>query len=71
LASYSAYEHSFSAKPTIFKSNIKLKLKSKKDITSNKAHMANGSYNRRSAIPYTLIKDYLQQVLDYINANKF
>jgi hypothetical protein len=28
--------------------------------------MANGSYNKRSSIPFELIKDYLAQILEFL-----
>lgn len=65
LAYYSSYDSDFSPKPTIFKSNIELKLNSKKEKGNNK-HMANGSYNKRSSIPFELIKDYLAQILEFL-----
>ncbi len=62
LAYYSAYDNNFSKKPTIFKSNIKLNLKTDR-VIGNNAHMAKGSYAQRSAIPSLLIEDILEQVL--------
>lgn len=59
---YSSYDKSFSTKPTIFKSNIKLNLKKEK-IKGNHDHMAKGSYSKRSAIPELLIKDIVSQIL--------
>ena len=64
---YSSYDSSFSLKPTIFKSNIKLNLKNEK-IKGNKNHMAIGSYSTRSSIPSELIKDLLEQIMVKINA---
>jgi hypothetical protein len=62
LAYYSAYDNNFSPKPTIFKSNIKLTLKNKR-VPGNNDHMAKGSYSKRSAIPFELVKDILDQLL--------
>ncbi len=59
---YSAYDLKFSAKPTIFKSNIKLNLK-KERVKGNNDHMAKGSYSKRSSIPELLIKDIISQIL--------
>lgn len=58
---YSAYDNSYSLKPTIFKSNIKLNLK-KERARGNKDHMAKGSYSKRSSIPKDLIKDLIEQI---------
>lgn len=60
---YSSYDSSFSPKPTIFKSNIKLNLKSEK-LSGNKDHMARGSYSKRSSIPKELIKDLISQIIE-------
>ncbi len=57
---YSSYDKSFSTKPTIFASNKKLNLKTKK-LKGNNDHMALGSYDKRSAIPLNLIKDILSK----------
>lgn len=65
LTYYSAYDSNFSPKPTIFKSNIELKL-SKKRIKGNNNHMLKNSYSRRSAIPEKLIKEIILQVLNYL-----
>jgi hypothetical protein len=62
LTYYSAYDSSFNLKPTIFKSNLKLSLKTKR-VQGNKYHMSRGSYARRSAIPSILIKDIIKQIL--------
>jgi C-5 cytosine-specific DNA methylase len=62
---YSAYDAKFSAKPTIFKSNINLDLL-KEHIKGNDDHMARGSYSKRSSIPNLLIKDILGQILKVI-----
>ena len=62
---YSAYDNSFSLKPTIFKSNIKLNLLQKSE-RSNGDHMAKGSYLKRSSIPDLLIKDIIEQTLKSI-----
>ena len=62
---YSAYDAKFSAKPTIFKSNINLDLL-KEHIKGNDDHMARGSYSKRSSIPNLLIKDILEQILKVI-----
>lgn len=69
LAYYSSYDKNFSKKPTIFKSNIELKLKKEKTIESNKNHMALGNYSKRSSIPSELIKDIINQILDYMETN--
>lgn len=61
LAYYSSYDNNFSKKPTIFKSNLKLNLKTNKAL-SNKDHMARGSYSKRSSIPSLLIKDIFDQI---------
>ena len=61
LAYYSSYDNNFSKKPTIFKSNFKLNLKTNK-VKSNKDHMASGSYLKRSSIPSLLIKDIFDQL---------
>ena len=61
LAYYSSYDSDFSKKPTIFKSNFKLNLKTTK-TQSNKDHMAKGSYSKRSSIPSLLIKDIFDQL---------
>lgn len=66
---YSSYDENFSAKPTIFKSNISLNLKDNK-VTGNKNHMAKGSYSRRSSIPESLIKDIINQSLEKINGTE-
>jgi len=66
LACYSAYDPNFSAKPTIFKSNIELTLNSKR-VKGNKAHMAKGSYNKRSSVPFELIKDAIEQIAKQLN----
>lgn len=60
---YSSYDSSFSSKPTIFKSNIKLDLKNFKNNKGNKDHMARGSYSKRSSIPEKLIKDMITQII--------
>ena len=60
---YSSYDESFSLKPTIFKSNIKLNLKKDKNKKSNKNHMALGNYSKRSEIPELLIKDMFEQII--------
>lgn len=62
---YSAYDNSFSLKPTIFKSNIKLNL-IKDHGKGNDDHMAKGSYLKRSSIPDLLIKDIIKQTLKTI-----
>lgn len=59
---YSSYDKNFSTKPTIFKSNIKLILKSKK-FMGNKNHMAKGNYITRSSIPLNLIRNIIDQIL--------
>lgn len=59
-ATYSSYDKKFSLKPTIFKSNIKLDLKSFRG-ENNKDHMARGSYSKRSSIPSQLIADIVVQ----------
>lgn len=61
---YSSYDNNFSTKPTIFKSNIKLNLKTEKSNNANKNHMALGSYSKRSSIPNELIKDMITQIFD-------
>ena len=61
LAYYSSYDNNFSKKPTIFKSNLKLNLKTNKSL-SNKNHIAKGSYLKRSSIPGLLIKDIFDQI---------
>ena len=61
LAYYSSYDNNFSKKPTIFKSNFKLNLKTTK-TQSNKDHIAKGSYLKRSSIPSLLIKDIFDQL---------
>jgi hypothetical protein len=61
---YSSYDKNFSPKPTIFKSNMELNLKSEK-ILGNNDHMARGSYAKRSAIPFFLIKDIIGQILNF------
>lgn len=63
LAYYSAYDENFSPKPTIFKSNVKLNLHSKR-VAGNKEHMAKGSYSKRSSIPSELIKSIVGQILE-------
>lgn len=62
---YSTYDNSFSLKPTIFKSNIKLNL-IKDHGKGNDDHMARGSYLKRSSIPDLLIKDIIKQILKTI-----
>lgn len=62
-AYYSSYDSNFSLKPTIFKSNIKLNLKTDKNNNSNKNHIALGNYSKRSAIPLLLVKDLIEQIL--------
>ena len=62
LTYYSAYDKNFSLKPTIFKSNIKLLLKSER-VQGNKDHMAKGSYKKRSSIPSLVIKSIFMQCL--------
>ncbi len=66
LTYYSSYDNNFSLKPTIFKSNIKLNLKSTR-VPGNNSHMAKGSYRKRSSIPELLIKDMVEQILKVIN----
>lgn len=68
LATYSSYDKNFSLKPTIFKSNIPLELKSSRG-TNNKDHMARGSYSKRSSIPSQLIIDIVEQMKKHINSN--
>lgn len=63
---YSAYNLNFSLKPTIFKSNIKLSLLKKRPKKSNNDHMALGSYSKRSSIPGKLIKNIIEQCINYI-----
>lgn len=58
---YSCYDNSFSTKPTIFKSNLKLDLKTIK-VKGNHDHMARGSYDKRSAIPLNLVRDILKSI---------
>ena len=61
---YSSYDSkSYSLKPTIFKSNIVLKLKNNKQI-GNKKNIAKSNYEWRSAIPSLLIKDIINQIKD-------
>ena len=62
LAYYSSYDNNFSKKPTVFKSNLKLNLKTNK-VKSNKDHMSKGSYLKRSSVPSLLIKDIFDQIL--------
>lgn len=64
LAYYSSYNENFSKKPTYFKSNLKLDLKTNKTGKSNKDHMAKGSYKKRSSIPNELIQDLINQILN-------
>jgi len=59
---YSSYDKSFSTKPTIFASNEKLNLKTKK-LKGNNDHMALGSYDKRSAIPQNLIKKIIEHAM--------
>ena len=61
LAYYSSYDNDFSKKPTIFKSNLKLKLKTNK-AQSNKDYMLRASYSKRSSIPSLLIKNIFDQI---------
>lgn len=61
LTYYSSYDKSFSAKPTIFKANIKLNLISKKIKGANE-HMAKGNYAKRSSIPLGLIKNIIESI---------
>ena len=63
---YSSYDSTFSSKPTIFKSNLKLTL-DKKRIHGNNDHMARGNYDKRSAIPLNLIKVIMLQCIERIN----
>lgn len=63
LTYYSSYNSDFSPKPTIFKSNIKLELKIKKEV-GNKDHMLKSSYSARSKIPHELIKELMELLLD-------
>ena len=65
LTYYSSYDKNFSTKPTIFKSNKSFNLKTQK-IKGNKDHMARGSYGKRSSIPSELIKDIINQSLEYL-----
>ena len=62
LTYYSSYDNSFSLKPTIFKSNKKLNLITKK-VQGNKDHMAKGTYGKRSSIPLNLIKQVIDECL--------
>lgn len=66
---YSLYSDNFSLKPTIFKSNIKLNLREEKnkENTSNKNHMAKGSYALRSSIPTSLIKCIVEQIIKHFD----
>jgi hypothetical protein len=66
---YSSYNKNFSAKPTIFKSNILLNLKNVK-IKGNSSHMAKGSYAKRSSIPSELILDIITQILNKENGKE-
>lgn len=67
LTYYSSYDNSFSPKPTIFKSNKKFNLISKKE-KGNNLHMAKGNYSKRSSIPLDLIKDLVQQIIHFIDS---
>lgn len=67
---YSAYDKSFSLKPTIFKSNIKLLLLKKRPLKSNNDHMALGSYSQRSSIPSRLIESIISQCISFIKEEK-
>jgi site-specific DNA-cytosine methylase len=60
---YSSYDFTFSLKPTTFKSNIKINLLEKKSKLRNKEYLKNNSYNARSKIPDSLIKDLLEKIL--------
>lgn len=61
---YSSYDSNFSAKPTVFKSNLKLQLKKDK-VTGNKDHMLRGSYSKRSSIPKLLIKAMMDEIFKH------
>ncbi|ADE19901.1 cytosine-specific DNA modification methyltransferase [Mycoplasma crocodyli MP145] len=63
---YSSYDENYSLKPTIFKSNLTFNLKTERR-TANNSHMSHGSYARRSSIPDELIKDILEQSIEFIN----
>jgi hypothetical protein len=62
---YSSYDKSFSAKPTIFKSNIHLNLIEKKHH-GNSEHMAKGNYEKRSSIPNLLTKNIIDSILSHM-----
>ncbi|QJR44252.1 DNA methyltransferase [Mycoplasma miroungirhinis] len=70
LTYYASYDDNFSLKPTIFKSNIELNLKTNKPYKTNSNHMAKGSYSKRSSIPLNLIKDIVIDSIEYINKIK-
>ncbi|AAC33770.1 putative C5 methylase MarMP [Mycoplasma phage MAV1] len=69
LTYYSSYDESYSLKPTIFKSNIKLNLL-QKIRTGNKNHMARGSYSKRSSIPENLVKEIINQIKSIVLETK-
>lgn len=63
---YSSYDSEFSLKPTIFKSNIKLNLLTSR-VKGNNDHMARGSYSKRSSIPSELVKDLIENIINYLD----
>jgi hypothetical protein len=63
LTYYSSYNKKFSPKPTIFKSDIPLKLKKIK-MPGNKEHMLKSNYSLRSSIPLSLIKDVISSMTE-------
>ena len=64
---YSSYDSSFSAKPTVFKSNIWLNLRKERGEIVNTRHMSHGTYDMRSAIPELLIKDVVDKCISELD----
>lgn len=69
LTYYSAYDTNFSLKPTIFKSNLNLYLKTDR-IKGNSNHIRTGNYSLRSSIPSLLIRQVVGEIMSVISWDK-